>query len=244
MRAVDPGRFPREHLEDALADVIHRTLFGIDSAVNVHAAPSAPVPIPLDPALAALLQQDPATVDREVNPTIDGLLRAGRSTLLSRGYFGTRIDDIVSAAGVSHGAFYRYFTNKADFTRVLVVRAMRPLWKTMLELPHADPCGAPTRDELRRWLQRYNSVRAEEAAVLGVWMDAAFHDPAFSVDAAGALDWSRRHAGRALRHRGLAGSEVDDVVYAALLTAYGSRRADAAFTEATADVIERGLFGR
>lgn len=244
MRALEPQRVPRDELEDALADVVHRTLFGIDPAVNVHPSGSPLAPIPLDPNLAALLQLDPAAADRDINPTLDGLLRAGRSTLLSRGYFGTRIDDIVSAAGVSHGAFYRYFTNKSDFTRVLVVRAMRPLWATMLELPHPDGTDAPAREDLRRWLQRYNTVRADEAAVLDVWMDAAFHDPAFSVDAAGAIDWSRRHAGRALRGRAFAGSDRDDVVYAALLTAYGSRRADASLTDATADVIERGLLGR
>jgi AcrR family transcriptional regulator len=244
MRTAQPRGVPREHLETALADVLHRTLFGIDPAVNVHAA-ATPLPsIPMDPALARLLVEGPGPARDDGASTLDGLLRAGGSTLLARGYFATRIDDIVSAAGVSHGAFYRYFTNKADFTRVLVVRALSPLWATLTELPIADETGAPSRTDLRRWLQRFNRVRAEDAAVLGVWMDAALHDPAFSVDAAPALDWGRRRAARALRDRGFGGVDLDAVVFSALLTAYGSRRADAAFTEATADVVERGLLGR
>src|SRR4051794_12496094 len=124
MRTAEPRAVPREQLEDALADVLHRTLFGTDPAVNVHTFPSTMPSIPLDPALTRLLQQDPGL--REAVPargdrvsTMSSLLDAGRSTLLARGYFTTRIDDIVAAAGVSHGAFYRYFTNKAEFTRVL-----------------------------------------------------------------------------------------------------------------------------
>jgi AcrR family transcriptional regulator len=244
MRTAQPRAVPREQLENALADVLHRTLFGIDPVVSVHAAAGRLPPIPLDPVLAHLLVEGSAAVHDDGASTVDGLLRAGRSTLLARGYFATRIDDIVSAAGVSHGAFYRYFTNKADFTRVLVVRAMRPLWATLTELPIADEAGAPSRTDLRRWLQRFNRVRAEDAAVLGVWLDAALHDPAFGLDAAGALDWGRRRAARALRDRGFGGVDADAVVFSALLTAYGSRPADAALTEATADVVERGLLGR
>jgi AcrR family transcriptional regulator len=242
LRTAEPHGVARAQLEDALTDVVHRTLFGIDPEVNVHATMSALPSIRLDPALTGLLQENASRT--QGNSTVDGLLQAGRSTLLARGYFATRIDDIVSAAGVSHGAFYRYFTNKADFTRVLVVQALRPLWATMAELPRADTTEAPTRAELRRWLLQFNTVHVEDAGLLGVWMDAALHDPAFSIDAAGALDWGRRRAAAALRDRGFGGAETDAVVYSALLGAYGSRRADAAFTEATADVIEHGLLGR
>jgi len=244
MRTAAPHGFPRTELEDSLTDVVHRTLFGIDPAVNVRAAVNPAPPIGLDESLARLLRQDPAPTPGDGTSTLDALLEAGRSTLLARGYFATRVDDVVSAAGVSHGAFYRYFANKADFTRVLVVSAMRPLWTTMLELPPADAGTTPSRADLRRWLQRFNRVRVEDAAVFGVWMDAALHDPAFSVDAAGALDWSRRRSARVLRDRGFGAGDADAIVFSALLTAYGSRRADAAFTEATADVIEHGLLGR
>ena len=244
MRAAAPDSFPRAQLEDSLADVLHRTLFGTDPDVNVTASGPVPEPIPFDSSLALLLQQDPFAVAGESSETLEALMRAGRATLLARGYFATRIDDIVSAAGVSHGAFYRYFTNKADFTRVLVVQAMRPLWTTMLEFSEGDLAVTPSRDELRRWLQRFNGVRLEDAAVFDVWLDAALHDTTFSLAAAGALDWARRRAARVLRHRGFGDGEADAVVFAALLTAYGSRRADASFTEATAEIIEHGLLGR
>ena len=46
--------------------------------------------------------------------------------LPARGYHDARVDDIVAAAGVSHGSFYRYFENKDDFFRVLAEEAEHP----------------------------------------------------------------------------------------------------------------------
>ena len=42
---------------------------------------------------------------------------------VDRGYHNTRVDDLVTAAGVSHGAFYRYFPNKDELARILTARA-------------------------------------------------------------------------------------------------------------------------
>src|SRR5262249_59358801 len=96
-----------------------------------------------------------------------------------RGYHNTRVDDLVAAAGVSHGAFYRYFRNKDELARILIARAMRSVRTTVMEIPDvfsSDPSAV--RGVLRRWLRRYNAVLAPEAAMIGVWVDAAVHDPA------------------------------------------------------------------
>ena len=68
---------------------------------------------------------------------LETLLAAGRDVFVSRGYAGSRIDDIVAAAGVSHGTFYQYFKNKNDLAHVLVLDAMRPLASAFAGMPAA-----------------------------------------------------------------------------------------------------------
>jgi AcrR family transcriptional regulator len=48
------------------------------------------------------------------------LLSAGRQLFESRGFNGTTADDIADAAGVSHGTFYTWFTDKDELLRALV----------------------------------------------------------------------------------------------------------------------------
>ena len=77
------------------------------------------------------------------------LLDAGAAVLPARGYHDARVDDIVEAAGVSHGSFYRYFENKDDFFRVLAEEAST----RMVELLDAFPHRRARADELRAWLR-------------------------------------------------------------------------------------------
>ena len=68
--------------------------------------------------------QTPAELLRPAGEqTRQRLLDAGAAVLPDRGYHDARVDDIVEAAGVSHGSFYRYFENKDDFFRVLAEQA-------------------------------------------------------------------------------------------------------------------------
>ena len=46
---------------------------------------------------------------------------AGRDLFVARGYHDTRINDVVAAAGLSKGAFYRYFESKDRLVQVLGV---------------------------------------------------------------------------------------------------------------------------
>ncbi|WP_245847056.1 TetR/AcrR family transcriptional regulator [Paracoccus seriniphilus] len=48
------------------------------------------------------------------------LLRAGLAQLTERGYVAVRLEDIVSAAGVTKGAFYHHFRSKADYGAVVI----------------------------------------------------------------------------------------------------------------------------
>ena len=173
------------------------------------------------------------------------LLSSGRDVFVDRGYHNTRVDDLVAAAGVSHGAFYRYFRNKDQLARILTTRAVQAVGTTVTELPQVPASdGQAARGSLRRWLRRYNAAHANEAAMLSVWVDAALQDPALRAESAPMLDWGRRQMSRYLRPRGFGDVDFDAVFMVALLGVFGARERPAAEVEAAAHIIERGLLGR
>ena len=99
--------------------------------------------------------------------TGEGGSRAGRAAgsgtrgVRDAGYHGTRVDDVVEAAGVSHGAFYRYFKNKDELAHLLAAQAMRTVSSAFLEIPDTTKDGASGRAALRRWLRAYNQAQVE-----------------------------------------------------------------------------------
>jgi AcrR family transcriptional regulator len=247
LRAVAPDAYPRSRVDDALADVVHRTLFGLQADVNVH-PPAAGRPPVLDfgPAMAELLLSDDQTpgLTAAGQRSLDALLDAGDDVLVQRGFHGTRVDDVVSAAGLSHGAFYRYFENKEQLAQVLGVRASRRVATAFTEIP-AGADGAAAKDgALRLWLRRYNAAHAKETAVIRVWAEASVDDPDRRADSAAAYDWGRRQLARFLRPRGFGDVDTEAVVMVALLAAFGARERTAATVDSAAYVIERGLLGR
>lgn len=250
LRTVASSDYPRERVEDAIADVLHRTLFGLQPAVNVH-APAArppPAPLPFGPAMQEVLEQrhDASSLTPAGQHTLEALMAAGRTELVRRGYHATRVDDIAAAAGLSHGAFYRYFENKDHFARLLAGEAMRTVSAAFAGIPtsavHAGTGEAG--GALRSWLRRYNTAQASEASLIRVWADASFHDPELGDDSAAVFDWGRRQMAEFLRPRGFGDVDTEAVVLVALLEAFGARHRSAAATDSAAYIIETGLLGR
>jgi AcrR family transcriptional regulator len=164
---------------------------------------------------------------------------------VSRGYHNTRVDDLVAAAGVSHGAFYRYFRNKDELARILTARALRAAGMTLMEIPDVtNDDGPAVKGTLRRWLRRFHSVQAPEAGMMRVWIDAALQDPALRSDLAPPLDWGRRRMSRYLRPRGFGDVDMEAVVMVALLGVFGAQQRSPVEIDAAAHLIERGLLGR
>jgi AcrR family transcriptional regulator len=247
LRSVEPADYPNERVEDAITDVLHRTLFGVRANVNVHEA-GGPPPRRLEfsPAVREWLQGDDELEGSDSgNRALTALLASGRDVFITRGYHNTRVDDLVAAAGISHGAFYRYFRNKEELARTLTARALRAVGTTLLQIPDVV-VGAESavKGTLRRWLRRYHAAQASEAAMMRVWVDAALQDPALRAESAPPLDWGRRRMSRYLRPRGFGEADMEAVVMVALLGVFGARERPAVDIEATAHIIERGLLGR
>lgn len=246
LRSVAPDSFPSDRIEIALTDVVHRTLFGVHEGVNVH-DPGGPTPpaLRLGREMLDLLRQRDEDGDTSGSRVLDALLASGREVFCARGYHNTRIDDVVAAAGLSHGAFYRYFPNKDRLARMLSARAVQSVGATVTEMPATwDLDDAATRAALRKWLARYHRAHAAEAAMLLVWVDAALQDPRLRAESAPFLDWGRRRMARYLRPRRFGDTDMDAVVMVALLGVFGARPRRAAEIDAAAHVIERGLLGR
>src|SRR4051794_23392945 len=202
LRAGAPGAYPCDRVEIALTDVLHRTFFGMEPGVNVH-PPGGPPPPALAPSpgmLALLGRNGVSSSEGGRNRALDALLASAGKVFTDRGFHNTRVDDLVAAAGVSHGAFYRYYKNKAELARILTVRAVQTVGEAVLEIPEVSTLEGPSgTSRLRRWLRRYHAAHATEAAMLRVWVDAAVQDPAIRAESGPPLDWGRRRLSRYLQ---------------------------------------------
>jgi AcrR family transcriptional regulator len=246
LRSVEPDAYPSARIEVALTDVLHRTFFGTRAEVNVHplSGDSAPT-IEFDRGMLDLLQQGDEDGDSSGNRALLAVLASGRDVFVSRGYHNTRVDDLAAAAGVSHGAIYRYFKNKAQLARMLNARAIQSVGATVLEIPDVATLDGPAgKAALRKWLRKYHAAQANEAAMLRVWVDAALQDPALRAESAPPLDWGRRRMARYLKRRDFGDYDTEAIVMVALFGVFGARPRPAADIEAVAHIIERGLLGQ
>jgi AcrR family transcriptional regulator len=248
LRAAAPDAYPQPRVEDALADVVHRTLFGLRADVNAHPpAPRRPARLEFGPVMRRALQPDnvPHASNAAGRRALQTLLEAGRDRFVARGYHRTRVDDIAAAAGVSHGAFYHYFESRDQFAQVLAARAMRTVATAFADIPDSATANGPgRRAALRRWLRRYRAAHATEAVMFRVWLDASLQNATLSTDAAAALDWGRRRMARFLAPRDFGDVDTEAVVMVALLGAFGARDRSATTVDAATHIIERGLLGR
>jgi AcrR family transcriptional regulator len=247
LRTAAPAIYPADRVGDAIADVVHRTLFGLQ-ACNVHPpARRRPPALEFSAGTLEALQDDGGAHD--LTPagrrTLQALLDAGRELFVARGYHDTRINDVVAAAGLSHGAFYRYFESKERLAQVLAVRAMRTVSTALTDVPTTTASdGTAGLTALRRWLRRYNTTQSGEAAMIRVWAEAAGEDPRFRSDSAAALDWGRRRMAHVLRGRGFGDVDTEALVTVALLSTFGLEQRSTRTIDAAAHIVERGLLGR
>ena len=234
-----PSGMSSQPLVDGVAHMFHRVFEGPIDDVNVVRSPAA------RQRRAASAMPEPAADDRPLRPrgekTRIRLLDAGAKVLPARGYHDARVDDIVEAAGVSHGTFYRYFANKDDFFRVLAEGAST----RMIDLIDRLPLDAGV-DGLRTWLQEWFVAYAADGGVISTWQEMQTNEElaAFSQQVAASV-FTRLV--RLLDQRDFGDPVVDAVILLALVervpysvyTLGFSSEGDA--IEAMITVIRRGL---
>jgi AcrR family transcriptional regulator len=100
---------------------------------------------------------------------------AAREVFAERGYAAARVEDIVAVAGVSHGTFYTYFSNKADALDALIDETAREL-QAVVEEPWDGPDAAGA---IAAVIERFVGIFAEHADVMSTWLEASAHEPHF-----------------------------------------------------------------
>jgi AcrR family transcriptional regulator len=103
------------------------------------------------------------------------ILRAAGKVIAERGYHATGIADIARELGAGHGTFYRYFKNKEDIARSLVLRALGQMQDAIAD---ENPLAARTLEEYREQVRRighklFDLVVAEPDLARVLFYDAA-----------------------------------------------------------------------
>ena len=110
--------------------------------------------------------------------TMRRLLDAAMIAFDQRGYYDTRINDVVQIAKTSHGTFYLYFSNKEDLLRALVTEAgahAQDLSDALDRSPESG--GTPQWSDVRGWIAAYSDLWIRYAPLFRAWTDLATIDP-------------------------------------------------------------------
>jgi AcrR family transcriptional regulator len=240
-----PVRMTRRRLNVAMADVSHRALFGVVEGLNLRSPSRRTRAFPMEdvartgsPRVRGRGASNPGPSGMQTRAAV---LEAGHQVYVARGYYGTRVDDIVEAAGVSHGVFYRYFKNKDELFRILAAQAAQRFAVAYDELGALDLGADDVHDRFRSWLGDYAETCAEAAAIMRVWVEAITRDPQLGSDSAATVRASCRGILRLLSQRQSGDVEAEAVVMLVLLEAMTSGRPSSRRVDRVGAVIERGL---
>jgi AcrR family transcriptional regulator len=240
LRVAAPEYYGRQRVNLALADFMHRALFGPLPGVNVHAAPDGPgAPVLQLGAEAGTIFERARELEAQAasgKRALQAMLAVANDLIAERGYRGLRIDDIVRKANVSRGSFYTYFDDIEDFVRVMGVRAIQDVSTVVSDLPEV-----PTRAALRRWLQGYAEIILTSGPAVRVWIEAI--EGPLRADRAAVIDWGRRRLAAMLREREIGDVDVSAEILLAVVEVFGSKPRTKAELDAVLTLIERGLVG-
>jgi AcrR family transcriptional regulator len=235
----------REPALDALADVLHRTLFGRRGgrADARRAAPSRQriprLPLPASPTTSTLGRAGAATQAK--------LLEGATATFAAIGYHDARVDDIVAAAGTSHGTFYRYFENKEAAFRAVAGRSGRRLFELLTRIPDvsAAPGSAASARRLSTWIADYATTWHAEGPIIRLWLGAMGEDDRLGAATARGLDVVIRALTGFLDHRSFGDPQVDALLLFSILDLEpsGAEASGADREHLLLQVIRRGFLG-
>ncbi len=164
---VATGPMERSRLDDGLSRATHRLFHGPRDGVNIDLAARRGR---MEPPAAPFGRIATAEASPDLRPrgvaTRRRILDAGASVLPVRGYHNARVDDIVAEADVSHGTFYRYFSDKDAFFRALAEEATGGMIDLLSRLPlDGDAAG------LGAWLSEWFDSYRANGGVITTWQE-------------------------------------------------------------------------
>ncbi|HEY6530991.1 MAG TPA: TetR/AcrR family transcriptional regulator [Acidimicrobiales bacterium] len=215
---VDPDRVPdRARMLDCLTEVLHRTLFGKRGGGVIDHRP-LDRELPRPPSIADPTRGASQTLGPAGRATYSRLLDAAATTFAAQGFHETRVDDIVEAAGTSHGTFYRYFANKEAVFRAVASRSARRTYRTIVAIADVvDADGTVPARQLRSWVDTYTQIWAEEGPIFRLWVESFGRDKELGAIIAQGLDVVRGTFARFLSTRSGGDADVDAFLLMSIL---------------------------
>jgi len=108
-----------------------------------------------------------------------GLIKAtAREVFLAKGYYGTSVEEIAEAAGVSRASFYTYFPSKRDLLYALGTDTYSALDGTMKEMRALEAAWSP--DDVYEIVRIYLRFLEDHGAFMLVWSQATYGDEALA----------------------------------------------------------------
>jgi len=149
------------------------------------------------------------------------LIRAGTELIRSRGYAGTSVGEICSAAGVSKGAFFHHFSSKEDLATSCLAR-----WEEWVTSLHASAPYRELEDPVERaracmsfMIEMFEGAGPPPSCLAGVTAQEASVTNEALREAAHACFASAEAGFAALLEEAFAGREVDSSSLASLWVA-------------------------
>jgi AcrR family transcriptional regulator len=179
------------------------------------------------------------------------LLDAGMAVLGDKGYHAARVDDIVSAAAVSHGTFYLYFANKQELLRALAAQCADEMGAVIAGLGPVA-AGESGRRTVQAWLVEFVAGYQRYGVVIRSWMEDTAADrelvrlgrSTFAAVSASLVDRLREAAAPSVADPELAAGALLALIerYTYYLTSRGGTP-DAVAFDTLATMVHRGWFG-
>jgi AcrR family transcriptional regulator len=142
-----------------------------DPAADVDALEVPPAP---DVDGLSISERTAGLSKRAVN-TVNALADAGAAQFRARGYRSTSVDDIVEAANVARGTFYKYFTDKQDLLAAVAAEIYGAGMAFAERIAHVDPVAK--KSTLRQWLGTYVEFYDRYSGCIEAWAEGATDDP-------------------------------------------------------------------
>jgi AcrR family transcriptional regulator len=101
-----------------------------------------------------------------------------RDVFLAKGYYGTSVEEIAEAAGVSRASFYTYFPSKRDLLYSLGTDTYSALDGTMKEMRALEAAWSP--DDVYEIVRIYLRFLEGHGAFMLVWSQATYGDEALA----------------------------------------------------------------
>jgi AcrR family transcriptional regulator len=139
------------------------------------AADVAAIAVPPAPEIDGLKISDrTATLSKRAVNTVSALADAGAEQFRTRGYRRTSVDDIVEAANVARGTFYKYFSDKQDLLKAVSAEIYAAGRGFAERISHVDPLNDES--TLRGWLATYIGFYDRYSGCIDAWVEGTTDD--------------------------------------------------------------------